>query len=115
LQSHLKSCIRENARKAGVEVEITPTGDRPVGRTSVESDLVQAALATTRRFGAEPVLDVGSTDANIPMSLGIPAIAIGAGGASGDVHTPREWFDPNQRELGLQRLLALIAVLAGLE
>jgi len=59
-------------------------------------------------------LDVGSTDANIPMSLGIPAIAIGAGGSSGNVHTPEEWFDPTYRVIGLQRLLALIAVLAGL-
>jgi acetylornithine deacetylase/succinyl-diaminopimelate desuccinylase-like protein len=115
LQGHLRSCVKENARKVGVVVEITPTGDRPVGRTSADSELVQIALAATRRFGVDPVLDVGSTDANIPMSLGIPAIAIGAGGASGDVHTPREWFDPNHRELGLQRLLALIAGLAGIE
>jgi acetylornithine deacetylase/succinyl-diaminopimelate desuccinylase-like protein len=63
----------------------------------------------------EPRLDVGSTDANIPMSLGLPAIAIGGGGNSGNIHTPEEWFEPSQRHLGLQRLLVLIAALAGLE
>jgi hypothetical protein len=49
------------------------------------------------------------------MSLGIPAVAIGAGGVAGDVHTPGEWFDPTNRHFGVQRLLTLIAALAGLE
>jgi tripeptide aminopeptidase len=115
LHAHLNRSIKENVRKSGVEFRIEPMGERPIGKTGVESALVQAALETTRRFGVEPQLDVGSTDANIPMSLGIPAIAIGAGGSSGDVHTPGEWFNPTHRELGLQRLLALIAVLAGIE
>jgi tripeptide aminopeptidase len=115
LHTHLNRSVKENVRKSGVEFRIEPIGERPIGKTDVESALVQAALETTRRFGVEPQLDVGSTDANIPMSLGIPAIAIGAGGSSGDVHTPGEWFNPTHRDLGLQRLLALIAVLAGIE
>jgi hypothetical protein len=49
------------------------------------------------------------------MSMGIPAIAIGGGGTSGSIHTPEEWFDPSHRDLGIQRLLTLIAVLAGLD
>ena len=79
------------------------------------SALVEAAVETTRRFGIEPQLEVGSTDANIPMSMGIPAIALGGGGASGNVHTLDEWFDPSGRDLGIQRLVALIAVRAGLK
>jgi di/tripeptidase len=63
----------------------------------------------------EPQPDIGSTDANNTISLGLPAIAIGAGGNSGNVHTPEEWFDPALRDRGVQRLLALVAVLAGLE
>ena len=47
------------------------------------------------------------------MSMGIPAIAIGAGGSSGNIHTFDEWFDPARRDLGLHRLLALTALLAG--
>jgi len=115
LHAHLKRCVTDHSRKAGVEFRMELIGERPSGKTSVESELVEAALAITRRLGLEPQLDIGSTDANIPMSLGVPAIAIGAGGASGEVHTPREWFDPTHRELGLQRLLALIAVLAGMD
>ena len=49
------------------------------------------------------------------MVMGIPAIALGGGGTSGNVHTPEEWFDPVRRDLGIQRLLALVAVLAGLD
>jgi tripeptide aminopeptidase len=89
-------------------------GERPSGTTVIGSVIVQAAVEVTLRFGAEPQLDIGSTDANVPISLGLPAIAIGAGGNSGNVHTPEEWFDPSSREQGIQRLLALIAVLAGL-
>jgi acetylornithine deacetylase/succinyl-diaminopimelate desuccinylase-like protein len=76
---------------------------------------MQAALEVTRRFGVEPQADIGSTDANIPISMGLPAIALGGGGNSGNVHTPEEWFDPSNRDQGIQRLLTLIAVLAGLE
>ena len=114
LQRHLNRCVAEAARKAAVEVRFELMGERPIGRTAVESDLVQAALLCTRRLGVEPQLDVGSTDANAPMSLGIPAIAVGGGGSSGSVHTTNEWFDPTHRDLGLHRLLAVTSVLAGL-
>jgi acetylornithine deacetylase/succinyl-diaminopimelate desuccinylase-like protein len=115
LQEHLKRCAAGGASASGVECKIDLIGERPSGQTSVQSGLVQAALEATRRFGLEAQLDVGSTDANIPMSIGIPAIAIGAGGSCGNVHTPGEWFDPLHREIGLQRLLVLVAALAGIE
>ena len=88
---------------------------RAVRFVSEHTDIVQAALEATRQLGADPVLDIGSTDANIPMSMGIPAIDLGGGGRSGNTHTPEEWFDPTNRALGLQRLLVLMGVLAGLE
>ncbi len=56
-----------------------------------------------------------STDANIPLSLGIPAISIGAGGRAGGAHTLGEWYDPAGREVGLQRLLLTVLGVAGLE
>ena len=115
LEHQLSRTVSAAARASGVEFQIERTGERPLGVTPSTSALVEAAVETTRRFGVEPQLEVGSTDANIPMSMGIPAIALGGGGASGNVHTLDEWFDPSGRDLGIQRLVALIAVRAGLE
>ena len=67
-------------------------------------------------LGIEPELrDESSTDANIPISMGIPAIAVGRGGREGGIHTTREWFEPVEAWLGPQRDLLLILLLAGLE
>lgn len=115
LENRLRRTVGESARAAGVEFRIEKSGDRPSGTTPAKLPIVQIALEASRAFGAEAQLDVGSTDANIPISLGIPAIAIGGGGSSGNIHTPGEWFDPSQRHLGIQRLLTIAATLAGLE
>ena len=115
LDNQLKRAITDAARAIGVECQIEKMGERPSGATRPELQIVQAALESTRRFSVEPQLDVGSTDANVPMSMGIPAVAVGGGGASGSIHTPEEWFDPSHRDLGIQRLLTLIAALAGIE
>ncbi|MBI4471120.1 MAG: M20/M25/M40 family metallo-hydrolase [Acidobacteria bacterium] len=114
LDAQLQRAVSDAATASGVECYVESMGERPTGLTPPSSTLVQAALEITRRFGIEPQLDVGSTDANIPMAMGIPAIALGAGGNCGSVHTPEEWFDPTQRDLGLHRLLALIAVMGEL-
>jgi tripeptide aminopeptidase len=114
LHNHLKRCVTDSAVNAGLAFQIESLGERPLGKTPLHSDLVQAALEATRMVGLDPQLDVGSTDANLPMSLGIPAIALGAGGSAGNIHTSDEWFDPTHRELGLERLLGVVAVLAGL-
>ncbi|HZI51023.1 MAG TPA: peptidase dimerization domain-containing protein, partial [Terriglobia bacterium] len=114
LHERLSRSMSAAAASAGLELETEPIGERPLGNTSPQSDLVQAAIETTRLFGLGAQLNTGSTDANIPMSLGIPAIAIGAGGTCGGIHTTEEWFNPEGREVGLQRLLALVAVRAGL-
>jgi len=115
LESQLRRSVAQATRESGVECKIEMMGERPSGATSPSSGIVAATFEVTRRFGVEPQSDVGSTDANIPISLGLPAIAIGAGGNSGNVHTPEEWFDPSHRDWGIQRLLALVAVLAGLD
>jgi tripeptide aminopeptidase len=114
LRDRLTQTMRDAASSAGLELVIESVGVRPLGRTPEQSGLVQAAVETTRMFGVSPQLNTGSTDANLPMSLGIPAIALGAGGTCGGIHTPEEWFDPTGREVGLQRLLTLVAVRAGL-
>jgi acetylornithine deacetylase/succinyl-diaminopimelate desuccinylase-like protein len=115
LEHHLQKSVKSAVTASGVECQMEMMGERPSGETPVSSNIVQAAIEATRHFGVDPRLDVGSTDANVPMSLGIPAIAIGAGGSSGNIHTPDEWFDPTNRHIGLQRLLVLVATLAGLE
>ena len=114
LHAHLKRTASESAAASGLAFQMESLGERPLGLTPPQSELVQAALAVTRSMGIEPHLDIGSTDANLPMSLGIPAIALGAGGNCANIHTPEEWFDPAGRHRGLQRLLGVVAVLAGI-
>jgi acetylornithine deacetylase/succinyl-diaminopimelate desuccinylase-like protein len=114
LEGQLRRAVRDATRTAGVECRIEIMGERPSGVTPLSAPIVQAAMEVTRRLGVQPQPDVGSTDANLPISLGIPAISLGGGGNSGNVHTPDEWFDPSGRELGIQRLLALVVVLAEL-
>jgi di/tripeptidase len=55
--------------------------------------------------------DCASTDANIPLSLGLPALSIGAGGAGGGAHTPAEWYSPEGREIGLRRILYMLGLM----
>jgi tripeptide aminopeptidase len=110
----LKRSASESAAASGVALQMESLGERPMGLTPPQSELVKVALDVTRAMGVEPQLDVGSTDANLPMSLGIPAIALGAGGSCANIHTPEEWFDPTDRYRGLQRLLGIVAVLAGI-
>lgn len=89
-------------------------GDRPSGQTPRDALLVRLAEEATRALGARPLLDCSSTDANVPISLGIPAITIGAGGTSSNSHTLDEWYDPRGRELGLKRALLVLLSLAEL-
>jgi acetylornithine deacetylase/succinyl-diaminopimelate desuccinylase-like protein len=109
----------ENARRASatipLSVEVTVIGDRPCGEVSDAHPLVQTALEATRLIGRDPELATASTDANIPISLGIPAIAIGGGGRGGDAHTHTEWFDNADGTLGLSRALTIVVAAAGVE
>lgn len=94
-----------------LRLEIALMGDRPGGRTPAEHPLVQAARAATLQLGATPALAASSTDANVPMAVGVPAIALGAGGEMGGMHTLDEWYANERGAAGLQRLaLALVLV-----
>ncbi len=88
-------------------------GHRPSGAISSQSPLVKLAVEATHAVGLRPLLNCASTDANIPISLGIPAITIGAGGKGGDAHRLSEWYDPAGREIGYERALLLILAMAG--
>ncbi len=89
------------------------SSDRPGGVAPAESLVVRAALVATECLGRRPECAIASTDANIPLSLGIPAITIGGGGRGGDTHTPHEWFENREGALGLARALTVIAAVAG--
>jgi di/tripeptidase len=69
---------------------------------------VRHALAATRLVGREPDVATASTDANVPIARGIPAIAIGAGGRGGDAHTQAEWFDNTDGPRGVLRALTIV-------
>ena len=75
---------------------------------------MRAAAAATHAIGRTPELVTASTDANVPISLGVPAIAIGAGGRGGGVHTPSEWYDNTDGALGVARALTVLVAAAGL-
>jgi acetylornithine deacetylase/succinyl-diaminopimelate desuccinylase-like protein len=108
----------ENARRtlgaAPLTVRVESIGERPCGETPVEDDLVQQAIEATMLIGREPDLALASTDANVPISQGIPAIAIGAGGRGGDAHTHSEWFDNLRGTLGVARALTIVTAAARL-
>ena len=106
-----------NARRAGtplLELEVKLIGDRPGGATATEQTLVLLALEATRSLGSRPYLDCSSTDSNIAISLGLPAVTIGAGGSSGNTHTLDEWYDPRGRDAGLKRALLVTLGTVGL-
>ena len=90
-------------------------GDRPSGETPPRDPLVQAAHAITFALGQKPELVGSSTDANVPMALGIPSIAIGVGGDSGGIHTPDEWYSNENGALGVERALLIVLAAAGVE
>jgi acetylornithine deacetylase/succinyl-diaminopimelate desuccinylase-like protein len=90
-------------------------GIRPGGELANGSPLLAAIQAADEFLGNRSRLERSSTDANIPLSLGIPAISIGAGGRSAGAHSYEEWYDPTGRELGLRRALLALLGVAGVE
>ena len=82
-------------------------GDRPAAQLPADSPLLETLRAVDRHLGLRSDLRLGSTDANIPLSLGVPALSIGAGGEGGGAHTQAEWYSARDREAGLRRVLLL--------
>lgn len=101
------------AGQEDLECEIETIGDRPGGATDPSSRLVQAALAATRLLGSEPKLALSSTDANVPMRQGIPAITVGCGGEAGKAHTTEEWYRNTGGPDGIVRALYMVLLVAG--
>ena len=93
-------------------LEIDLIGDRPAAALPDDSPLLDTLRAVDRHLGIRTELHLGSTDANIPLSLDIPAAALASGGTGGGIHTLAEWYDPTGREVALRRLLLVILDLA---
>ncbi|PYT84756.1 MAG: peptidase M20 [Acidobacteria bacterium] len=123
----LESALRESIA-AGVRDEMDPPrdrsrgalewkvellGSRPGGELSPDSPLLAALRAADEFIGNQSRIERSSTDANIPLSMGIDAISIGAGGTGGGAHSLQEWYDPEGRETGLKRALLTVLGIAG--
>lgn len=103
----------ENGRATGgrLTAKIKEIGSRPGGRLAEDAPILTLIRAIDAHLGIRSHLDCASTDANIPLSLGLPAISIGAGGQGGGAHTPQEWFHPEGREFGLRRIMLALCLL----
>jgi acetylornithine deacetylase/succinyl-diaminopimelate desuccinylase-like protein len=122
LDAFFRRAVREAAddenflRRKGdppLELGIELIGERPHGETPVDSFIVELAMEATRTLGTSPRLEQASTDSNLAISMGLPAITLGAGGNSGNSHTLDEWYEPVGREVGLKRALLVILGLVG--
>jgi acetylornithine deacetylase/succinyl-diaminopimelate desuccinylase-like protein len=105
---------QENARWSSRQLTVDKqlVGDRPAGGTPAESPIVLAAVSATKALGLTTTLDEGSTDSNIPMNVGIPAITIDGGGRGSGAHALDESFDSTNSWQGTQRALLIALALA---
>jgi tripeptide aminopeptidase len=90
-----------------LEIKFRSLGARPAGKIPENSPFLETVQSIERYLGNNSRSERSSTDANIPLSAGIPAIAVGGGGKGGGSHTLAEWYDPDGRELGLKRLFLI--------
>lgn len=109
-----QSALEENAgrREDALTACVQLLGERPAGQLDADHPVVALAMAATRAMGREPLRAVASTDANIPLSRGIPAITIGAGGRGGGAHTAEEWYENVDGAQGLSRALSILVALS---
>ena len=118
LQHAVQEALQEEnaARSEGEEltVDVQRVGKRPAAKGNIESPLVRKAAAAIRWAGLDPDFTISSTDANLPISLGIPAVTLSRGGVSGDAHAPAEYWENKDSHLGLQVNLLTLLSAAGL-
>ncbi len=99
--------------RAGLSVTVDLLGSRPCGETPADAPIVRAARAATLALGLSPTERESSTDANVPIARGIPAVTLGAGGASGGAHTLDEWYENQDGVRGVRRLMLTALEAAG--
>jgi acetylornithine deacetylase/succinyl-diaminopimelate desuccinylase-like protein len=116
VEDAVEQCNRQAAEQPSrsrgpLRFHIDKIGDRPAAVLPADSPLLEALYAVDRHLGLRSELLLGSTDANIPLSLGVPALSLGAGGQGGGAHTLSEWYSGKDRETGLRRVLLLTLVM----
>jgi tripeptide aminopeptidase len=107
----------DNARertKGRLDWKVNVIGSRPGGELGADSPLLAALRSADEIVGNQSRIERSSTDANIPLSLGIDAVAIGAGGNGGGAHSLEEWYEPMEREHGLKRALLTLLGVSGI-
>jgi di/tripeptidase len=112
VQSGLRSTSQKHTYR--LSAEVIAIGNRPAGELDGNARILHVVRAVDSHLGNASQIQRASTDANVPLSLGREAIAIGGGGAGGGAHTLQEWFDCNGRELGLKRILLSLLALTGI-
>ncbi len=114
IESENQAAARRGTRRPqSVQSEVVAIGNRPAGELAPDARILKVIRAVDAHLGNAAQVQRASTDANVPLSLGREAIAIGGGGSGGGAHTLQEWFDCNGRELGLKRILLTMLALAG--
>ena len=122
LEDRLRECVAEAWREAPlahrtgelkVTLAIENIGDRPAAELPPDARILQIVRAADKHLRIESFPRLASTDANVPLSIGVEATTIGAGGDGGGAHTLREWFDCTNRDLGLKRILLVLLTLTG--
>lgn len=108
-----RALLDENERALAGRVtgKLKETGWRPGGRLPEGAPILSYLRSLDAHLGIRSHLDCASTDANVPLWMGLPALSIGAGGLGGGAHTPQEWYSPDGRDLGLKRILLLLCLL----
>jgi acetylornithine deacetylase/succinyl-diaminopimelate desuccinylase-like protein len=118
LKAAVEQALQEEnaARLDGPElsVEVVRVGTRPAAPGNGQSPVVQRALAATASFGIQPILRISSTDSNLPLSKGIPAVTMSRGGVGGNSHAPDEWWQNTDGHIGIQIGLVTLLAEAGL-
>jgi tripeptide aminopeptidase len=104
-----------NEQSDALQITFRSLGARPAGKIADSAPLVDTIRSVDRFLGNRSRLERSSTDANIPLSLGVPAVSLGAGGKGGGSHTLAEWYDSSGRDLGLKRLFLTTLTLAGVQ
>jgi di/tripeptidase len=92
-----------------VAAKVREIGRRPAGRLDPNAPLLATLRSVDAHLGIRAKPDCASTDANIPLSMGMQAVSIGAGGQGGGAHTASEWYRPTGRDLGLKRIVLAAA------
>jgi len=103
----LSNAAAKSRNRGLLSFNIAKIGDRPAAQLPADSPLLESLRAVDRHLGLRTDLRLGSTDANIPLSLSVPALSMGAGGEGAGAHTQAEWFSAKDREVGLRRVLLL--------